>query len=144
MAHDSRIFDSQPITVQNLNGFDLSHINAGTSKCGQLVPVLRKLLMQDTKISVGAAVNCELPPLAVPFYGKIDFCLELFFCPCAVLYGGWRQLSRTRSPLCFRLLRTPFFENGGYALPYSVLSVPLKVPELGIRLMRRPVISRLE
>ena len=91
MAHDSKIFDSQPITVQNLNGFDLSHINCGTSKCGQLVPVLRKLLMQGTKLSIGAAVNCELPPLATPFFGKIDFCVELFFVPCAVLYGGWRQ-----------------------------------------------------
>ena len=63
MAHSSRIFESQPIAVQNLNGFDLSHINCGTSKCGQLVPVLRKLLMQASKISVGAAVNVELPRL---------------------------------------------------------------------------------
>lgn len=117
MAHDSRIFDSQPITVQNLNGFDLSHINAGTSKCGQLVPVLRKLLMQDTKISVGAAVNCELPPLAVPFYGKIDFCLELFFCPCAVLYGGWRQFISNQVATMFPSSQDSILENGGYALP---------------------------
>lgn len=117
MAHDSRIFDSQPITVQNLNGFDLSHINAGTSKCGQLVPVLRKLLMQDTKISVGAAVNCELPPLAVPFYGKIDFCLELFFCPCAVLYGGWRQFISNQVATMFPSSQDSVLENGGYALP---------------------------
>lgn len=117
MAHSSQIFDSQPVTVQNLNGFDLSHINCGTSKCGQLVPVLRKLLMQDTKISVGAAVNCELPPLAVPFYGKIDFCVELFFVPCAILYGGWRQFISNQVATMFPSSQDSILENGGYSLP---------------------------
>lgn len=117
MAHDSKIFDSQPITVQNLNGFDLSHINCGTSKCGQLVPVLRKLLMQGTKLSIGAAVNCELPPLATPFFGKIDFCVELFFVPCAVLYGGWRQFISNQVATMFPSSQDSILENGGYALP---------------------------
>lgn len=117
MAHTSKIFDSQPITVQNLNGFDLSHINAGTSKCGQLVPVLRKLLMQDTKISVGAAVNCSLPPLATPFFGKVDFCIELFFVPCAILYGGWRQFISNQVATMFPSSQDTILENGGYALP---------------------------
>ena len=117
MAHDSKIFDSQPITVQNLNGFDLSHINCGTSKCGQLVPVLRKLLMQGTKLSIGAAVNCELPPLATPFFGKIDFCVELFFVPCAILYGGWRQFITNQVATMFPSSQDTVLENGGYALP---------------------------
>lgn len=117
MAHDSRIFDSQPITVQNLNGFDLSHINCGTSKCGQLVPVLRKLLMQGTKLSIGAAVNCELPPLATPFFGKIDFCVELFFVPCSILYGGWRQFITNQVATMFPSSQDSVLENGGYALP---------------------------
>lgn len=117
MAHDSKIFDSQPITVQNLNGFDLSHINCGTSKCGQLVPVLRKLLMQGTKLSIGAAVNCELPPLATPFFGKIDFCVELFFVPCAILYGGWRQFITNQVATMFPSSQDSVLENGGYALP---------------------------
>lgn len=117
MAHDSKIFDSQPITVQNLNGFDLSHINCGTSKCGQLVPVLRKLLMQRTKLSIGAAVNCELPPLASPFFGKIDFCIELFFVPCAILYGGWRQFIANQVATMFPSSQDSVLENGGYALP---------------------------
>ena len=30
----------------------------------------RKLLMQGTKLSIGAAVNCELPPLALHFLGR--------------------------------------------------------------------------
>lgn len=117
MSHTSKIFESQPITVQNLNGFDLSHIFAGTSKCGQLVPVLKKLLMQGSKISVGAAVNVELPPLATSFFGRIDFCIELFYCPCAVLYGGWRQFISNQVASMFPSSQDSVLENGGYALP---------------------------
>lgn len=117
MAHDSKIFNAQPITVQNVNGFDLSHINCGTSKCGQLVPVLRKLLMQGSKISVGAAVNVELPPLATPFFGKIDFCIELFFVPCAILYGGWRQFISNQVATMFPANQDSVVDSGGYALP---------------------------
>ena len=117
MAHSSRIFESQPIAVQNLNGFDLSHINCGTSKCGQLVPVLRKLLMQASKISVGAAVNVELPPLASSFFGRIDFCIELYFVPCAVLYGGWRQFISNQVATMFPVSQDKVVSAGGYALP---------------------------
>lgn len=117
MSHSSKIFDSQPITVQNLNGFDLSHIFAGTSKCGQLVPVLKKLCMQETKVSVGAAVNVELPPLATSFFGRIDFCIELFYCPCAVLYGGWRQFISNQVASMFPSSQDSVLTNGGYALP---------------------------
>lgn len=117
MSHSSKIFESQPITVQNLNGFDLSHIFAGTSKCGQLVPVLKKLLMLGSKISVGAAVNVELPPLATSFFGRIDFCIELFYCPCAVLYGGWRQFISNQVASMFPSSQDSILENGGFALP---------------------------
>lgn len=117
MSHTSKIFDSQPIQVQNLNGFDLSHIFVGTSKCGQLVPVLRKLLMQSSKISVGAAVNVELPPLATSFFGRVDFCIELFFVPCAVLYGGWRQFISNQVASMFPSSQDSVLTNGGYALP---------------------------
>lgn len=117
MSHTSRIFESQPVQVQNVNGFDLSHIFTGTSKTGQLVPVLRKLLMQGSKISVGAAVNVELPPLATSFFGRVDFCIELFFCPCSVLYGGWRQFISNQVATMFPSSQDSVLNNGGYALP---------------------------
>lgn len=91
MAHTSSIFDSQPIRVQNVNGFDLSHLNSGTAKCGQLTPVLCRLLMQNTKFSLGCSVQVELPPLSTSFFGRIDAHIEVFFVPCSVLYGGWKQ-----------------------------------------------------
>lgn len=117
MSHTSQIFDRQPVKVQNLNGFDLSHLHMGTAKTGQLVPCLRKLLMQGSKISVGAAVNVELPPLATNFFGKIDFCIELFFCPCAVLYGGWKQFISNQVATMFPESQDSVLESGGYALP---------------------------
>lgn len=91
MAHTSSIFDSQPIRVQNVNGFDLSHLNSGTAKCGQLTPVLCRLLMQGTKFSLGCSVQVELPPLSTSFFGRIDCHIEVFFVSCSILYGGWKQ-----------------------------------------------------
>lgn len=91
MAHSSNIFDSQPIRVQNVNGFDLSHLNCGTALCGTLTPVLCRLLMQDTKFDLGVSVQVELPALATNFFGRIDANIEVFFVPCSILYGGWKQ-----------------------------------------------------
>lgn len=91
MGHTSSIFDSVPLEVQKLNGFDLSHIACGTATCGTLTPVLCKLLPQGSKFSLGVAMNVELPPLATSFFGRIDACIEVFVVPCAVLYGGWKQ-----------------------------------------------------
>lgn len=124
MSHTSSIFESQPVSVQNVNGFDLSHIFAGTSKCGQLVVCLRKLLMQASKISVGAAVNVELPPLATSFFGRIDFCIELFFVPCAILYGGWRQFISNQVATMFPSSQDSILESGGYLLPLLEVGYP--------------------
>lgn len=117
MGHTSKIFESQPIEVQRRNGFDLSHIVAGTSKTGQLVPVLKHLLMPDSKFSLGAAVQCELPPLATSFFGKIDFCIEVFLVPCSILYGGWRQFISNNIATEFPQSQSAVSGAGGYKLP---------------------------
>lgn len=91
MSHLSKVFNEAPIKVQNRNGFDLSHVHAGTSKCGQLVPVLTKLLTPNSTISLGVNAEVSLPPLVAPFYGKVDFAIEGFIVPCSILYGGWKQ-----------------------------------------------------
>lgn len=91
MSHLSRIFEEAPIKVQNRNGFDLSHVHSGTSKAGQLVPVLTKLIAPNSTISLGVNAEVNLPPLVAPFYGKVDFAIEGFIVPCSILYGGWKQ-----------------------------------------------------
>lgn len=91
MSHLSKIFESVPIKVQNKNGFDLSHLNCGTSKCGQLVPVMCKLLPPNSDFTLGINMEVNLPPLATNFYGRIDAIVEGFVVPCSILYGGWKQ-----------------------------------------------------
>ena len=91
MSHLSKIFESVPIKVQNKNGFDLSHLNCGTSKCGQLVPVMCKLLPPNSDFTLGVNMEVNLPPLATSFYGRIDAIVEGFVVPCSILYGGWKQ-----------------------------------------------------
>ena len=58
--------------MQNKNGFDLSHLNCGTSKCGQLVPVMCKLLPPNSDFTLGVNMTVELPPLVAPTMGRID------------------------------------------------------------------------
>lgn len=117
MSHKNKIFERQPVSIQNLNGFDLSHINTGTAICGKLTPVLRKLIMPGSKLSLGLAMNVELPPLATNFFGRVDAVVEVFFCPCAVLYGGWKQFISNQVATMFPGDQSAFEQAGGYALP---------------------------
>lgn len=126
MAHTSSIFDSQPIRVQNVNGFDLSHINCGTALCGTLTPVLCRLLMPRTKFDLGCSLQVELPPLATSFFGRIDAHVEVFFAPCSVLYGGWKQFISGNLANMFPSTRPGSNPTGSYQaafeLPYTTLA----------------------
>jgi hypothetical protein len=85
------LFGSTPIQVPNRSGFDLSHENMLTLKCGQLVPVMTDLLIPGDRVSVGSAFEVQLPPMATDFYGRVRFKMEAFFVPCRLLYGGWQK-----------------------------------------------------
>ena len=117
MSHKSQIFEKQPVSIQNLNGFDLSHINTGTAICGKLTPVLRKLIMPGSKFSLGIAMNVELPPLATNFFGRVDAVVEVFFVPCAILYGGFKQFISNQVATMFPADQSAIEQAGGYALP---------------------------
>lgn len=85
------LFGSTPIQVPNRSGFDLSHENMLTLKCGQLVPVMTDLLIPGDRVSVGSAFEIQMPPMATDFYGRVRFKMEAFFVPCRLLYGGWQK-----------------------------------------------------
>lgn len=85
------LFGATPIQVPNRSGFDLSHENMLTLKCGQLVPVMTDLLIPGDRVSVGSAFEIQLPPMATDFYGRVRFKMEAFFVPCRLLYGGWQK-----------------------------------------------------
>lgn len=119
MSHTSKIFEEVPVKVQNKNGFDLSHLNCGTSKCGQLVPVMCKLLPPNSDFTLGVNFNVELPPLATAFMGRIDAIIEGFVVPCSMLYGGWKQfISNQQSTMFPSNQSTAAAVSGGYHLPY--------------------------
>lgn len=101
MAHLSKIFEEQPVRVQNVNGFDLSHMASGTAFCGTLTPCLCKLLMQHSRFSLGCNLEVQLPPLATTAFGRIDAKIEVFFVRCSILYGGWRQFISNNPPTSF-------------------------------------------
>lgn len=85
------LFQKTPVKVPNKSGFDLSHENMLTLKCGTLVPVMTDLLIPGDKVSVGSAFEIQLPPMATDFYGRVRFKMEAFFVPCRLLYGGWQK-----------------------------------------------------
>lgn len=118
MSHLSKIFEEAPVKVQNKNGFDLSHLNCGTSKCGQLVPVLCKLLPPNSDFTLGINLNVELPPLATSFMGRVDAIVEGFVIPCSILYGGWKHFISNQQSTQFPDSQISVSANGGYYLPF--------------------------
>lgn len=127
MSHLSRIFSEAPVKVQNKNGFDLSHLNCGTAKCGQLVPVMCKLLPPNTDFTLGVSMTVELPPLVAPVMGRIDAIVEGFVVPCSILYGGWRQFISNNPATAFPELGEDY--------------TPLNVPGSQIPYFKFPLVS---
>lgn len=91
MAHLSKIFTKTPVDMPNKSGFDMSHENLFTAKCGTLTPCLVEELLPNDEISLGEMCQVQLPPMATDFYGRIDACIEAFFVPYRILWGGWQQ-----------------------------------------------------
>lgn len=91
MAHLSKIFTKTPIDLPNKSGFDMSHENLFTATCGTLTPCLVEELLPNDEISLGEMCQVQLPPMATDFYGRIDACIEAFFVPYRILWGGWQD-----------------------------------------------------
>lgn len=118
MSHLSKIFEEAPTRVPNVNGFDLSHLRSGSSKTGQLVPCMCKLLPPKSKFTLGVAMEVSLPPLATSFFGRIDAIIEGFVVPVSILYGGWKQFISNNEIAQYPLSQQAVQSAGGYKLPY--------------------------
>ena len=92
MSHYSKIFNKVPVRIPNRSGFDLSHENLFTAKCGTLYPVLVDTIIPGDSFSLGQSSQIQLPPMATDFYGRVMGKFEAFFVPFRVLYGGWQEL----------------------------------------------------
>lgn len=97
MSNFSKLFSKAPVEVPKFSGFDMSHINIGTLKVGTLVPVLVEPLYPNDKISLGANINVQLPPMASDFIGKVDLRMEAFFVPYRILWQGWQRFYNSRN-----------------------------------------------
>ena len=84
------IFRKVPIQVQNRSGFNCSHSNTFTAKCGTLMPVLVDPLLPNTDVDLDVACEVQLPPSVSDFYGSIEARLEMFFVPYRILWAGWQ------------------------------------------------------
>ena len=87
----NKIFNKVPVEIHNKSGFDLSHQNLYTMKCGTLYPVLVDQLIPGDTVSLGHITEVQLPPMATDFYGRVQFKIEVFFCPNRLCYGGWQN-----------------------------------------------------
>ena len=86
MSHYSKVINKVPVQIPNKSGFDLSHENLFTAKCGTLYPVMVDTLLPNDTISLGHSSQLQLPPMATDFYGRVMGKFEAFFVPFRVLY----------------------------------------------------------
>ena len=79
------------LKVPKLSGFDKSHQNLLTSKCGTITPILIDELIPGSKISLKLALNAQLPPLASDTFMRCSIKTEAFFVPFRLLAGSFES-----------------------------------------------------
>ena len=84
-------FTKVPLKVPKMSGFDKSHQNLLTSKCGTITPILIDELIPGSKISLKLALNAQLPPLASDTFMRCSIKTEAFFVPMRLLAGSFES-----------------------------------------------------
>ena len=82
-------FKKAAINVPKLSGFDKSHQNLLTTKCGTITPILCDELIPGSKVNLKLALSAQLPPLASDTYMRCSIKTEAFFVPFRLLDGGF-------------------------------------------------------
>lgn len=91
MSFLNKIFQSIPVKIPDRSGFDLSHEVLSTAKVGTVTPVTHFEVLPGDTISMGSLMKVTLPPMAVPFMGRIDAELTAAFIPYRLLWQGWQS-----------------------------------------------------
>lgn len=84
-------FTKVALEVPKLSGFDKSHQNLLTSKCGTITPILIDELIPGSKIHLEVALNAQLPPLASDTFMRCSIKTEAFFVPFRLLAGSFES-----------------------------------------------------
>lgn len=84
-------FVKAPVSVPRLSGFDKSHQNLFTAKCGTIVPALCDELIPGSKVHLRMALSASLPPLASDTFMRCSIKAEAFFVPMRLLCGSFES-----------------------------------------------------
>lgn len=84
-------FVKAAVQVPKLSGFDKSHQNLLTTKCGTITPILIDELIPGSKVSLKLALSASLPPLASDTFMRCSVKVEAFFVPFRLLAGSFES-----------------------------------------------------
>lgn len=84
-------FIKAPVNVPKLSGFDKSHQNLLTTKCGTITPILIDELIPGSKVHLKLALSASLPPLASDTFMRCSVKVEAFFVPFRLLAGSFES-----------------------------------------------------
>lgn len=80
-----------PVNVPKLSGFDKSHQNLLTTKCGTITPIMIDELIPGSKVRLKLALSASLPPLASDTFMRCSVKVEAFFVPFRLLAGSFES-----------------------------------------------------
>ena len=84
-------FVKAPVNVPKLSGFDKSHQNLLTTKCGTITPILIDELIPGSKVNLKLALSASLPPLASETFMRCSVKVRAFFVPFRLLSGSFES-----------------------------------------------------
>lgn len=84
-------FVKTPLNVPKLSGFDKSHQNLLTTKCGTITPILIDELIPGSKVNLKLALSASLPPLASDTFMRCSVKVRAFFVPFRLLAGSFES-----------------------------------------------------
>lgn len=87
----SKLFSYKSVDMPNKSGHDLFHRRYMSGDVGTLTPSFVDFLIPGDKVDLSGKFDFQLPPMATDFFGRINLRTELFFVPCRVIYGGWKD-----------------------------------------------------
>lgn len=84
-------FVKAAVQVPHLSGFDKSHQNLLTTKCGTITPIMVDEVIPGTKVNLKLALSASLPPLASETFMRCSVKVEAFFVPFRLLVGSFES-----------------------------------------------------
>lgn len=79
------------VKVPKRSGFDKSHRETGSAKCGTLIPLLCDEVIPNSRVSLRIPISVQLPPLVSETYMNVRYKVEAFFVPMRLLCGSFES-----------------------------------------------------